>query len=50
VAVVERKKHNRSTLIEQGKGTVLEGAAGEALGVDVGDLLDLERALLRNSL
>src|SRR4028119_319147 len=37
--------HRRGALVDHGDGAVLELAGGEALGVDVGELLELERAL-----
>ena len=41
---------HRQALFDDRDGTVLELACGEALGVDVGELLELERALERNGI
>ena len=42
--VAGRQGHHRHLLVDQGDGAVLHLAGGVAFGVDVGDLLELERA------
>ena len=46
--IARRDHHHRQVLVDQRVGTVLHLAGGISLGVDVGDLLQLERAFERD--
>ena len=48
MTVLRRQHHHRQVLVDEGDGAVLHLAGGVALGVDVGDFLELERALERD--